>query len=330
MFATASDAGARTCPFCRAPLGACRPGVELSICAPMWREEGVIEEFVERCAGAASRCTSDFEILIVDDGSADGTWERIKELALQKPLLRGVRHSRNFGIQAAVTTALERARGRAVVIIDGDLEDPPELIPTLFDKWKGGADVVYTVKEERKVGVLKGFLFKLFHWLFSHIASPPMVPQSGLFCLLDRRIVESINALPERVRYIPGLRSWIGFRQEEVRYSRDMRYDTRPRQSLFKLLQLAVSAITSFSSTPLHIGLGVGFIAMALSALAILLIVCVRIFTDKAVPGWATYSILLIGLGGFLSLYISIIGCYLGHVYVEVKRRPHSLVDEEI
>ena len=329
-FATSSDGVAHTCPFCQASLGAGRREVELSICAPMWCEEGVVEEFVERSAGAASQCTPDFEIIIIDDGSNDGTWKKIRELAQGKPFLRGVRHSRNFGLQAAVTTALERARGRAVVIIDGDLEDPPELIPELFQKWGNGVEIVYTVKEARKVGLLKKFLFMLFHWFFSHLASPPMVAQSGLFCLLDRRIVDSMNMLPERVRYIPGLRSWVGFRQEGVRYSRDRRYDSRPRQSLLKLFQLGINAITSFSSAPLQIGLGIGFFSMMLSVLAILSIICVRAFTERAVPGWATYTTLLVGLGGFLSLYISILGCYLGHVYVEVKRRPHSLVAEEI
>lgn len=296
----------------------------------MWCEEGVIDEFVERCARAAASCTTNFEILIVDDGSRDETWGKINRLAQQKPFLRGVRHSRNFGLQAAVTTALERARGRAVVIIDGDLEDPPELIPELFQKWRNGAEIVYTVKEGRKVSVPKKILFKLFHYLFSRLSSPPMVPQSGLFCLLDSRIVQLINTLPERVRYIPGLRSWVGFRQEEVRYSRNKRYDTVPRQSLLKLLQLAITSITSFSSAPLQFGLGVGLLSMMLSLIVILVIVYTRVFTDMAIPGWATYSTLLVGLGGFLSLYISIIGCYLGHVYTEVKRRPHSFIAEEI
>jgi len=328
-FASPGDATARGCPFCQAPLEGERHVVELSICAPMWNEKGVIEEFVGRCARAAEGCTPDFEILIVDDGSRDSTWETIKALAQQKSFLRAVRHSRNFGLQAAVTTALEKARGRAIVIIDGDLEDPPEIIPELFKKWRNGAEIVYTVKEQRKAGAFKGLLFKLFHLLFSRLASPPMVSQSGLFCLLDRRIAELIIRLPERVRYMPGLRSWVGFRQEEVRYSRDRRYDAIPRQSFLRLFQMAVDALTSFSSAPLQLGLGIGLLGLALSLLAILVIVCIRVFTDKAIPGWATYSTLLVGLGGFLSLYLSFIGCYVGHIYNEVKQRPHSLIAEE-
>jgi len=328
-FAARGDTEAHICPFCQAPIGSEKRQVELSICAPMWNEEGIVEEFVKRCAHAAVGCTPDFEILLVDDGSRDKTWEKIMELAQKEPFLRGVRHSRNFGLQAAVTTALANARGRAVVIIDGDLEDPPEIIPELFTKWKSGAEIVYTVKEERKAGALKGLFSRLFYLLFSRLASPPMVPQSGLFCLLDRRIAELIIQLPERVRYIPGLRSWVGFRQEEVRYSRDKRYDVTPRQSFIKLLQMAVDAITSFSSAPLQCGLGIGFLGLTLSLLAILTIICIRVFTDRAIPGWATYTTLLVVLSGFLSLYISIIGCYLGHVYTEVKQRPHSIIAEE-
>jgi len=330
VFAAAGAMAARVCPFCQTPLIAQRSPIDLSICVPMWCEESVVEEFVERASRAASSCTRDFEIIIVDDGSTDTTWEKITRLSRQKPYLRGIRHSRNFGLQAAVTTALPRARGRAVVIIDGDLEDPPELIPTLYQKWRDGAEIVYTVKEERRVGVFKGLIFKAFYSLFTKLASPPMIPQSGLFCLLDRRAVDVITHLTERVRYIPGLRTWVGFSQAEVRYSRDRRYDVTPRQSLFALFQMGIEAITSFSSAPLQFGLGIGFFSCALSLLAILVIVCIRAFTNKAIPGWATYTTLLIGLGGYLSLYISIIGCYLGHVYIEVKHRPHGLVAEEV
>jgi dolichol-phosphate mannosyltransferase len=303
--------------------------VELSICAPMWSEEAVLGEFVQRCAEAASRCTPAFELLIVDDGSSDGTWARLRELAREKLFLRGVRHSRNFGLQAAVTTALENARGQAVVLIDGDLEDPPELIPDLYRLWKDGAEVVYTVKTERKVGLVRRMLFRAFHWIFSKLASPPMPAQAGLFCLLDRRAVAWINRLPERVRYLPGLRAWVGFRQKELKYCRDRRYDTRPRQSHMRLFQLACTGITSFSSIPLQIGLGVGFATMLLSILAICIIVYVRLFTTLSAPGWATYTTILAGLGGFLTFYLSIIGSYLGHVYLEVKRRPHGIVEDE-
>ena len=330
VFASAGVTVARVCPFCQTPLNAQRIPIDLSICAPMWCEECVVEAFVERAARAALSCSREFEIIIVDDGSRDATWEKIARLSRQKPYLRGIRHSRNFGLQAAVTTALQKARGRAVVIIDGDLEDPPELIPTLYQKWRDGANIVYTVKEDRRAGVLKGLLFKAFYSLFTRLASPPMIPQSGLFCLLDRRVVDVIAQFPERVRYIPGLRTWVGFSQAEVHYSRDRRYDATPRQSLFTLVQMAIEALTSFSSAPLQFGLGIGVLSCALSLIAILVIVCIRAFTSRAIPGWSTYTTLLIGLGGFLSLYISIIGCYLGHVYIEVKRRPHSLIAEEI
>ena len=329
QFAVVADRPPLVCPFCRASLAAAAAPVELTVCAPIWCEQDVIEELVRRCAAAAAQCTPDYEIILVDDGSTDETWPRIKECARQNGRVRGIRHSRNFGLQSSVTTALEKARGKAIVIIDGDLEDPPELIPSLYRKWREGADVVYTIKEERRVGLLKKALFKLFYALYSRLASPPMAPQSGLFCLIDRRIADRINALPERVRYVPGLRSWVGFKQVALRYTRDKRYDVTPRQSLVKLFQMAVNALTSFSSAPLQFGLGLGFLSLALCFCAIVAIVCVRLFTNIAVPGWATYTTLLVGLAGFLSVYISIIGCYLGHVYIEVKRRPHSLIEEE-
>lgn len=303
---------------------------EVSVVIPAYNEAPVLEELLRRVDRALTPIVNSFEIVIVDDGSQDNTWQRLSELAARYPTLRAIRLSRNFGLQAAVAMGLCEARGEAVILMDADLQDPPEILGTLIARWQEGYEVVYTTKTSRKEGLLKRLSFWAFYKVLGWMSESSMPHQSGLFSLMARPVVDTINALPERAKYFPGLRSWVGFRQVAVPYDREARYDNRPRQSFLRLLRMAIEAILSFSIKPLFLLGALGFLFLSVTTAGGILIVSIRLFTNLAIPGWASTLTLLLTSIGMNALFMCILGVYLGQVLKEVKGRPLAIVCERL
>lgn len=302
----------------------------LSIVIPIKDEIGTLPELWRRLDSVLTGELAESEVVFVDDGSRDGSREWIAERHVEDARARLVALSRNFGHQAAVTAGLAHASGAAVVLMDGDLQDPPEVIPRLVDAWREGNEVVHTVKRSRRESWPRRFAFAAFYRLIRALSRTELPSQAGLFSLLDRRAADRLLALPERNRYLAGLRSWVGFRQTVVEYDRDPRYAGRPRQSLRRLLSLALDGIFSFSNLPLRFATIFGVVVSVAAFLLMATVVYLKLFTDRAILGWASLMSSTLFLGGVLLMTIGIIGEYVGRIYDEVKRRPLYIVDQRI
>ena len=309
--------------------------VLLSVVVPCFNEEAVIPETHRRLAVALDDVPDlDFEIVYVDDGSRDATLDLLRGLQQVDPRVRVVSLSRNFGHQIALTAGLAEAcaGGRdAVVTIDADLQDPPEIIPEMLERWRQGADVVYGVRAERAgETVFKRWTAKVFYRLLAGISETSIPHDAGDFRLMDRQVVEGFLAMPERDRFVRGMVTWTGFRQEPVSYRRDARKAGQTKYPFKKMLRLAVDSILSFSLLPLRLAIWIGFLAAGLALSGIVYALAVRIFTDAWVSGWAALFIAILFLGGVQLVLIGVLGEYLGRIYAEVKRRPLYLVKERL
>lgn len=303
---------------------------EISVVLPVYNEAPVLDELLLRIHRALEGAVRSFEIVVVDDGSYDGTWQRLTQLLPQYPALRAFRLSRNFGLQPAISVGLREARGEAVILMDADLQDPPELLGTLVQRWREGYEVVYTTKISRREGPIKRLWFWLFYELLDWLSEPKMPRQSGLFSLMARPVVDAINEMPEQAKYFPGLRTWVGFRQVAVPYRRQARYDQKPRQDFFRLLRMAGDAILSFSAKPLFLLGSLGILLLLVSLNAGIVIISLRVFTNLAIPGWASTITLLLFSLGMNAFFLGILGLYLGQILQEVKGRPPAIVRERL
>ncbi len=301
---------------------------ELSIVIPVFNEEINIGPMYDRLLAALPDKVSGLEILYVDDGSADSSWERISELAIRDERVRGVRFARNFGHQAALTAGVDVARGRAVVIIDGDMQDPPEVIPQMVDRWREGFEVVYGQRESREGETwFKLATASAFYRILRGITNVDIPVDTGDFRLMGPRAVAAFRAMPERNRFIRGLVSWIGFPQTAVMYQRQARQAGGTKFPVRKMIRFALDGITSFSFFPLRLATWTGF---GVSIFAFLYIVVVLILKATGVS-WLGYTSLMASilfLGGVQLLMIGIMGEYLARIFDEVKRRPLYLVGE--
>jgi polyisoprenyl-phosphate glycosyltransferase len=270
----------------------------------------------------------DFELIVVDDGSTDRTPEILERLASADERVRVVRLSRNFGYQAAVTAGLDHARGEAVVTIDADLQDPPELIGELVERWRHGADVVYAIRRERP-GESRAKLTtaRWFSALFRRLAQFEIPEGVGDFRLLDRRVVEALRRMPERSRFLRGMTVWVGYTQSSVPYDRDPRQAGSTRYSWRTLLRISVDALSSFSRVPLQVATLVGFAISGLAFLGIPYVIVNRLL-GFYVEGISTLLFAILFLGGIQLIFLGIIGEYISRVYDEVKRRPLYLVSD--
>lgn len=302
----------------------------LSVVIPIKDEIETLPELCRRLADTLDGELSDSEVVFVDDGSRDGSREWIAERHAADPRFRMVVLSRNFGLQAAVTAGLAHASGRAVVLMDGDLQDPPEVLPELVARWRAGHDVVHTVKATRREAWPRRLAFRAFYALIRALSKTELPVQAGLFSLMDRRVVDQLRGMPERDRYLAGLRSWVGFRQTSVEYDRDPRFAGRPRQSLGSLSRLALDGIFSFSDVPLRFATLFGTVVSVAAFLLMATVVYLKLFTDRAILGWASLMSSTLFLGGVILLTIGIIGEYVGRIYDEVKRRPLYIVAERV
>jgi dolichol-phosphate mannosyltransferase len=301
---------------------------ELSIVIPIFNEEINIVRMYERLLSVLGQKVAGLEILYVDDGSADSSWQKIQELAGRDERVRGLRFARNFGHQAALTAGVDAATGTAVVIIDGDMQDPPEVIPEMVDQWRAGFEVVYGQREDRQGETwFKLVTASLFYRLLRGITHVDIPVDTGDFRLMGPRAVAAFRAMPERNRFIRGLVSWIGFPQTAVLYKRQAREAGETKFPVRKMLRFALDGITSFSFFPLRLATWTGF---AVSCFAFLYIIVVLILKATGVS-WLGYTSLMASilfLGGVQLLMIGIMGEYLARIFDEVKRRPLYLVGE--
>jgi glycosyltransferase involved in cell wall biosynthesis len=296
----------------------------LSVSAPVLNEEDILETFYDRVCAALEGI--EFELVLVDDGSTDSTPRLLARLAERDPRVRVVEFSRNFGYQAAVAAGLDHCRGDAIVTIDADLQDPPELIPELVAEWRQGADVVYGVRRERRgEGRLKLVTARWFSKLFTRLAELDIPPNVGDFRLLDRRAVSALRRMPERNRFMRGMTVWVGYRQSSVPYDRDPRYAGDTRYRWRTLLRISLDAISSFSHVPLQIATLLGFAVSFIAFLGIPYVIISRLF-DVYVEGLSSILFAILFLGGIQLITLGIIGEYISRIYDEVKGRPLYLV----
>lgn len=301
----------------------------LSIVAPIYNEAGNIHELYRRISDVMQQAGVTWELVLVDDGSSDGSAELIREVYDADPeRVRAVHFARNFGHSAAVSAGMDYASGDAVVLIDADLQDPPEVILELLAKWREGYEVIYAVRAEREgESWFKTVTASTFYRLLSRITDVPIPLDTGDFRLMDRQVVDVVNAMRERHRFVRGMVAWAGFRQTGIEYQRQERFAGETKYTLGKMVRLAWDAITGFSYFPLQLATYLGFAIAGLSALGIVVVVYLRAFTDaQPLEGQATTLIMVLFLGGVQLISLGIIGEYLGRIYNEVKERPLYLV----
>ena len=300
-----------------------------SIVVPIYNEEEVLPELYRRLKGAMDSMGDTYELVFVNDGSRDRSIGLLRELAEADPCIRVIDFARNFGHQAAITAGMDLASGDAVVVIDADLQDPPEVIARLAAKWREGYEVVYAVREKRQGDSLfKRATAAAFYRLLRRVTSVDIPVDTGDFRLMDRKAIEAFKGLNERHRFIRGLVSWIGFRQTGVSFVRDERFAGVTKYPLKKMLKFAFDGLTSFSFAPLQLATYLGFLTAVTAFLGILWVVWIKLFTHEALAGWASQIVCTLLLGGIQLISLGIIGEYIGRIYDEVKGRPLYITRE--
>lgn len=301
----------------------------ISVVVPLFNEEAVLEELVGRLIAALDPLGLTYELLLVDDGSTDRTAALAGELRARHPVVRLLALSRNFGHQPAVTAGLQHARGDVVVLMDGDLQDPPEVVPELIARWREGFDIVLAERERRaRETWLRDLGFRAFYPLLA-LVSGSTVERAGIFSLMDRRVVLELARFSEQHRYLPGLRDWVGFRKTKVPYQREARGGGEPKQSLPRLIAYAADALVSFSTRPLRIATWLGVLTTGLAfGITVFFVIKRLFFNDPAVTGFTTLLTMICFLGGVQLITIGILGEYVGRIYTEVKARPFFVVDD--
>jgi polyisoprenyl-phosphate glycosyltransferase len=304
----------------------------LSVVVPCFNEEAVILTTHRRLMEALERIPKfDLELIFVDDGSRDRTLENLRDLQRADRCVRVVAFSRNFGHQVAVTAGLEHATGDAVVLIDADLQDPPEVIEEMVLRWQRGADIAYGVRAERKgETAFKLWTAKAFYRLMNRVSDIPIPLDTGDFRLMDRAVVDALLSMPERDRFVRGMVAWLGFRQEAVVYNRAARLAGETKYPLSKMVRFALDGILSFSVAPLRLAIWMGLITAGVAVLGFVYALLMRLFTDTWVPGWTLLFIACSTIGGIQLVFLGVLGEYVGRIYGEAKRRPLYVVRERL
>jgi len=297
----------------------------VSIVVPVYNEEEVLEDFFRRLSAVLANLPCGAEILLVDDGSRDRTPEILSSLQAD-PRVRVIGFTRNFGHQAALCAGLDHAAGDAVVLIDADLQDPPELIADFVARWREGYEVVFGLRRRVEEGSLKRIVYHSFYRVLHLLASVDIPLDTGDFSLIDRRVVDDLRSLPERTRFLRGLRSWVGPRQIGVEYDRHARRQGESKYSLPQLFKLAFDGIVSFSTAPLKLALFLGLVVSAGGFVTIGVVVYLRVTRSFDLPGWTSLMVIVLFLGGIQLVTIGIVGEYIARIYEEVKARPLYLV----
>jgi dolichol-phosphate mannosyltransferase len=300
----------------------------LGIVIPCYNEAEVLPSLLDELRRVAAVVEEDVRVLFVDDGSKDRTWQLLVSACEEDRRFACMRFSRNFGHQTAVTAGLKHCPGDAVVVMDADLQDPPDLIPALIGKWKEGNEVVYAVRENRKENWLLCLCFSGYYRLLKKLAEVEMPLDAGDFSLMDRRVVDQINAMPEHNRFVRGLRGWIGFRQTGLAYDRPARAAGKTKYSLLKRLRGGMDGVLSFSSVPMRLSIWLGLGTAALGFLYLLYALWGKLVLGHNPPGWTSLVVILLVLGGVQLFVLGIVGEYLGRIFDEVKHRPLFIVDK--
>ncbi|MEB3310460.1 MAG: glycosyltransferase family 2 protein [Snowella sp.] len=301
-----------------------------SLIIPIYNEEANIAELYRRVKAVMDRLDQPVELILINDGSRDNSLKLIRDLQQQDHRVCYLSLARNFGHQIAVTAGLNFARGQAVIILDADLQDPPELIPELLEKWRQGYQVVYAQRTKRKQeGWFKRFTAYLFYRLLQRLADVNIPTDTGDFCLMDRQVVDLLNVMPERNRYIRGLRSWVGFHQTAIQFERDPRFAGEVKYTFRKSFTLALNSLVSFSQVPLRLSTYLGLFSALLALLMALLVLYWRLSeANSRITGLATVVIAILFLGSVQLVCIGILGEYIGRIYEEVKGRPLYTLSE--
>ncbi|MEN9734170.1 MAG: hypothetical protein RLZ45_2165 [Verrucomicrobiota bacterium] len=309
----------------------------ISVIVPCYNEEEVLPALFERLGAAAASWGMDFEVICVNDGSRDRTWELLKEQHRRDPRWKALSFARNFGHQTAVSVGLHHSRGDAVVVIDADLQDPPESISRLLAKWREGFEVVYAVRARREDPLLKTILAWGFYRVIGAMVPFRIPRDSGDYALLDRTVVDVMNALPERNRYLRGLRAWVGFKQCGVEFERHARAAGTPQYTFKKSFRLAMDGLFSFSAVPLRLATYLGLCVSVMAFAGVLFTLLQKIFSRQFEalgmapgPGFPTIVISVLFLGGIQLICLGILGEYLGRIYDEVKGRPHWILRDAV
>jgi polyisoprenyl-phosphate glycosyltransferase len=298
-----------------------------SIVVPMYNEQAVAEEFIRRATEAFSALPA-YEIIIVDDGSTDDTARIVSALANSDPHLKVVRFARNFGHQTATTAGIDLADGDTVSVIDADLQDPPELIPQMVEKWREGADIVFAVRESRAgESAFKKATASGYYRLLRRLAKVDIPVDTADFRLMSRRAVEGLKAMQERSRYMRGLVGWMGMQRAEIKYQRDPRLAGETKYPLRKMARLALDGIISFSTMPLHMATFFGAAAAGLSFVYALYAIIKKMTGGYVVPGWASIMVSVLFVGGVQLITLGVVGEYIGRIYDEVRQRPLYLIE---
>lgn len=302
-----------------------------SIVIPVFNEQECIAETARRLQEVLDLTQESYELIFVNDGSRDRSAEIIETLATHHPSIRLLNFSRNFGHQIAVTAGIHHAAGQAVILIDADLQDPPEVIPAMIKKWKQGYDVVYgkRIKRERET-LFKKATAKAFYRLLRSMTRIDIPVDTGDFRLMDRKVCDVLNGLKERNRFIRGLVSWVGFKQTSVEYVRDQRYAGVTKYPFRKMLHFAVDGITSFSYKPLRMASYFGFGLSALSFIYLLIVLYQKLFTDTTIAGWTSIVAMNLFFNGIMLMILGVIGEYIGRIYDESKGRPLYIVSSKV
>jgi polyisoprenyl-phosphate glycosyltransferase len=303
----------------------------LSLIVPIFNEEAVLESFFRRVLPVAEQATSDYEIICVDDGSSDGSMVKLARARLNNPRVKIVNLSRNFGKEAALTAGLAYARGDAVIPLDVDLQDPPELIPQLVAKWREGYDHVVAVRDDRRCDSLaKRGTAHLFYQAIQRLSDVPIPAHAGDFRLLDRKVVDALKLLPERTRFMKGMFAWVGFRQATITYAREPRAAGSSKWRYWKLWNFALDGLLSSTTLPLRVWTYFGLLIAFVAITYMLVVVSRTLLFGVDVPGYASLAAMLLFFSGINLVGLGTIGEYLGRVFIEVKQRPTFLVSRAI
>ncbi len=299
---------------------------ELSVVVPLYNEAENLGGLHERLKSSLDGLGCDYEVVLVDDGSRDAMPAMLDELQGRDPHVSVLHLSRNFGHQAAVCAGIDHARGEAILLMDGDLQDPPEVIPSFVQLWRDGYDVVYAIRRRRKEGRLKRLAYFTFYRLLRAISDLDIPVDSGDFCLMDRKVVEALKHMPERKRFVRGLRTYVGFRQIGLAYERAARESGSPKYSFGRLLELALDGLVSFSSYPLRLVTYLGLSTAGLAAIATVWVLADALSQQTAPRGWASTLVVVLFMGSVQLISLGIIGEYIRLIFLESKGRPAYIV----
>jgi glycosyltransferase involved in cell wall biosynthesis len=305
--------------------------IHYSFVIPVLNEQETLPELIRRLQTVMDGLAESSEVVLVDDGSTDGSYDLMLDLHRRDPRVKALRLTRNFGHQMAITAGLDHALGRAVIIMDGDLQDPPEVALELIQRWREGYDVVYAVRATRSgESWLKRKTAKAFYRLMSRLGDIDIPQETGDFRLVDRQAVDAVTAMREHRRYLRGMFAWVGYRQTGIAYERDARYAGATKFSLGRMLAFAIDGIVSFSEAPLRIALAGGFVVSALSFLLGVVAVVLKFAGLYTVPGWASIAVGVAFFSGVQLSVTGVMGIYVARIHEEVKRRPLYLVRDSV